>query len=489
MRQVNASRTWGVTGAARKCAVACSLLWLAGMGCRRTDPLHHTPAGVTGSSRCETGGADQALDTIACGYLRLALALGERDPDSLDYSIAPAAWNTAAREQYVPLDEIARVATRLRSELTQVVHSLQSQDTAERTRSLERAQALDLQLRAIEARVAMLRGATLPFDEEANALFATTRLPNTRAAERAQLRAQVARLLPKGAGSRGNVSLAQRYAAFDRQFLVRPDRLATVMRAALATCRARTQEHLTLPAGEAVELAFVRHVPWSAFSRYHGGAQSTISLNLDLPITVDDALELACHEGYPGHHVFNTLRDLSLVGTRHRAEAEVQLTFSPQSYVSEAAAAYAPRLAMPLPDRVRVERDVLFPLAGVPTHEAARYVQLSELMRGFSSGEPAIARDYLDGRLEFVRAEQALAAEVLMAHAEASLLYLNEYRSYMLAYTDGPQRVRAYLAADVAEQKRRPAAPAVSEEQMKWNAYVKLMKAFVFDLRDVPVSP
>ena len=32
-----------------------------------------------------------------------------------------------------------------------------------------------------------------------------------------------------------------------------------------------------------------------------------IQVNTDLPITIDRAIDLACHEGYPGHHVYNAL--------------------------------------------------------------------------------------------------------------------------------------------------------------------------------------
>ena len=114
-----------------------------------------------------------------------------------------------------------------------------------------------------------------------------------------------------------------------------------------------------------MDFTFVRNQPWSAFSRYRGRGRSIISINLDLPVTVDQVLDLACHEGYPGHHVFNTLREQALLTRRHLPEAEVQLTFSPQSYLSEAAAGFAPELSFPLAERLRVERDILVPLAGL----------------------------------------------------------------------------------------------------------------------------
>jgi hypothetical protein len=431
------------------------VLLLSG-GCSRGNYTDSSPASNSAAS----------LDSIAREYVRLALALGERDPDSLDFSIAPEQVSAEVHQVYAPTEEIARTASLLAAEL----HGLKI--TANQR---SRADFLLLQLGAMQERTRMLRGHLLPFDSEAQALFATTRLPDTNAKERRALRAKVAAILSAIPGQHGATysSPAARYAAYDRRFLVPPDRLAAVMHAALASCRLHSQAYLTLPAGESIELTFVRNKPWSAFSKYRGRGHSTIEINLDLPVTVDDVLELACHEGYPGHHLFNTMRDLALVQQRGWPEAEVQLTFSPQSYVSEAAAAYAPRLVFSTAERTRVERDILFPLAGLPRSEADRYVSVSTLVRELDSAEPAIAREYVDGRLEFVRAEGQLASELLMEHAEASLLYLNEYRTYMLAYTDGPRRISNYVNAGLAGTDQLDAA---GQARTRWERYAQLME-------------
>ena len=375
------------------------------------------------------------LDGLAQTYLQLALALGERDPDSLDYTTAPEQLKASVHRAYPTLDEIDRQAAQL---LTQL-NSLAPLD-------FSRVQFLTLQLQAIQTRTAMLRGHLLPFDAEAQALFHTTRLPDTEAVHRAALLKHISAMLP-----RSPQSVAFRYTAYDQRFLIPPAKLASVMLAALAGCRAQTLKYVALPPGESVHLTFTRNQPWSAFSRYEGHANSTILVNLDLPITIDGAVELACHEGYPGHHVFNSLHDQALAQRSHNSEAQAQLTFSPESYVSEAAAAYAPRLAFTLDQRVAFERDVLFPLAGLNPAEADRHVRLSRLLADLSSAEPAIARDFLDGRLEFIHAEDELARQALMLHAEAVLLYLNEYRSYMLAYTDGPRRMERFLNQPTAK--------------------------------------
>ena len=53
-----------------------------------------------------------------------------------------------------------------------------------------------------------------------------------------------------------------------------------------------------------------------------------------------------------------------------------------------------------------------------------------------------------------------------MQHGEVTLLYLNQYRSYMLAYTDGPRRIAALLqqSDDLGVQDRETA----------WKNYAKL---------------
>ena len=445
---------------------AVLLAGLALGGCKRLGP------GGTAEARGLRG-----LDAMARDYVRLAVALGERDPDSLDFAVVPGALRAEMHAKYLTLDAIGNQAETLRAELERA--------PANDAETRERAEFLVLQLGALTARTAMLRGRTLPFDEEAQALFQTGRLEDRWVEQRRKLRADVARLLPRsglGAGSE-----AERYGAYDRRFLVPGEKVAGVMNAALGACRQQTLRFVHLPPGESVDLRFVRNQPWSAFSRYQGAGHSTILLNLDLPVTVDDVLELACHEGYPGHHVFNTLREQALVAGAGRPEAQVQTTFSPQSYVSEAAAANAPRLAFSLAERTEVERTVLFPLAGLPAGEAERYVKISSLVRGLASAEPAVVRDYLDDRLEFVRAGDALAREALMAHAEALLLYVNEYRSYMLAYTDGPVRVGVLLGAPGAvasygQATEAAGAASAEERQHEWAQYRLLMGRMVFRL-------
>jgi hypothetical protein len=416
---------------------------------------------------CRRPVAKPPLDAVVQQYLELCVALGERDVDSLDFYIGPATLTQQVRRDRPTSPEIARQAAALRDRIDADLASPQPVmfTAAERDRGL----FLRAQLDALRLRAEVLAGKTVSVDEEGQVYFGVTAPPDTGAAERAQTRAAIAKLLG------GEKDLAHRYSLYERGFVVHADRVPAVMAAALAQCRAATLRHIAMPPGERVEVQYVSHQPWAGFSRYLGHGHSVIQINMDFPLTVDELLGLACHEGYPGHHVFNTLREQALVGGAQEPEWEAQPTFSPQSFVSEGAASYALRMAFSAEERLRVERDVLFPIAGLAPSGAARYVQVARLVDSLDSAESGIARDYLSGRLEYERADEAFERETLMEHADSLLLYLNEYRSYMLTYTVGKS-----LVERLVEQ----GSPA---EDVRWQRYAGLMQRPVYKLDGVDV--
>ena len=79
----------------------------------------------------------------------------------------------------------------------------------------------------------------------------------------------------------------------------------------------RPRRTSTLPAGEQFTHR-VRHRQVVERLQLVSGqlSSSLIQVNTDLPIFIDRALDLACHEGYPGHHVYNVLLEHHLVRER-----------------------------------------------------------------------------------------------------------------------------------------------------------------------------
>jgi hypothetical protein len=372
-----------------------------------------------------------SLDEDARQYVRLAAALGERDLDSLDFYAGAADAVADIRRDPPPLSTIKRDAERLSARL----RARHASDPDERTR----VGTLVRDLAAMIARVDLLTGTRLPYDRESVAFFGVAPRPVD---ERrlAGIRSQIADVV----GHDGR--LVDRYTAFAARFAVAADRLPEVMRAAMAECRRRTIAHVALPPGEHLQLEFVRDKPWSAFSRYLGDAQSVVQINTDFLFTVDQALQIACHEGYPGHHVRNTLlaprRDAA-----HPPERAIQLLFSPEALESEASAMLAPDVAFTIGERVRFLRERLFPLTGLDPADAQRHVELEHLVGDLHDVQADVTRRYIDGELEFARAVTALEEQALVPHAEALVKYINEFRSYVTTYTAGTEILGARLVA------------------------------------------
>ncbi|MBI3264162.1 MAG: hypothetical protein HYZ58_13580 [Acidobacteria bacterium] len=252
--------------------------------------------------------------------------------------------------------------------------------------------------------------------------------------------------------------------AFDRRFLVPAERLPAVLARAIERCRTATLQHAGLPSSERVDVEYVHDLPWSAFTRYQGRFRSRIQVNADSRLTVDRALDLACHEGYPGHHVIDSLIEARW-GTR-RMELNVRPLFSPQALLHEGAASVASSLAFDDDARIAFERDELFPLAGLVPTAVADHVRLTRLVDELREAETDVARRYLDGELDFPRASAALARDALISSSDATLKFLNEYRTYAVTYTLGRDRVAAYLDA-------RAGAPY--ETAGRWRAYLQLV--------------
>lgn len=391
-------------------------------------------------SACRAGtpaGGAIDLDTAARGYVRLVLALGDRDGDSLDSYYGPPGWQAEARSRHAPLDAILADADALRSALRR--------PPADGADPVRRA-FLERQLDAISARIGILRGDRPSFADESRSLFALDPGAADPAGDGASVREALERELP------GRGDLTARYAAFDRRFLVPRDRLRDVLARAIDGCREATRAHVALPPGERVEVAYVRDLPWSAFTRYQGAFVSRIQVNASIALTVDRALDLACHEAYPGHHTIKAL--LEARWPRGRDELLVQPLFSPQSLLHEAASTLAPGLAFPLSERIAFERDVLFPLAGLDPAEAPRHARVGRLVDRLHPVEARVARQYLDGGLDFPRASAALAREALMPAPDETLKFVNRFRAYVAVYTVGRDRFAQQIAG-------------------RWDAYVR----------------
>jgi hypothetical protein len=429
-----------VPGAALRAAgiaLACGLAAAPGCAPRPADPAASPGAGAPsspGATAASTPAPGTAMDEVAEAYVKLALALGVHDPDYVDAYYGPAEWRPAEGAPKVPLEAIRGGAAALRSRVESIPAA--GLDPMQRLRR----EYLDRQLRAMQGRVDMLGGKRFRFDEESDVLYDAT-APRQDEAYYRGLLAELDRALP------GSGPVPARYEAWRSRFVIPRERLDTVFKTAIAACRERTLPHLQLPAGESFTVEYVTDKSWSGYNWYQGNYRSLIQVNTDLPIFIDRAVDLACHEGYPGHHVYNALLEKSLVRDRGWWEFSVYPLFSPQSLIAEGSANYGIAMAFPGEERVRFERERLFPLAGLDPARAGEYYRVQGLADRLGYAGNEAARRYLDGEIDAAAAADWLTRYALMepARAQQRVRFIDKYRSYVINYNLGKDLVREYV--------------------------------------------
>jgi hypothetical protein len=373
------------------------------------------------------------MNAAAERYVKLVLAMGEHDADYVDAYYGPAEWREAVRAAKPSLDEIREDAAALREALAAI----------ERPSGAIEALRLDYlrrQTEALIARADILGGMRMTFDEESKALYDAV-APTHGEDYFRELNAAIEGELPGGG------SLAERVEAFRLQFAIPREKLDAVFSAAIDVCRARTAEQMELPPGERFTVEYVNGKSWSGYNWYQGSYASLIQVNTDLPIFIDRAIDLACHEGYPGHHVYNALLEKTLVRERGWPEFSVYALFSAQSLIAEGSANYGIEVAFPAEERVEMERETLFPIAGLDPSRAAHYYRVHELIArtGYAGNEAA--RRYLDGAIDAEQAAEWLTAYALMepARARQRVKFFDQYRSYVINYNLGKDLVREHV--------------------------------------------
>jgi hypothetical protein len=373
------------------------------------------------------------MDTISREYVRLVLALGQHDRDYVDAYYGPEDLKKEAEGAGLGLDAIGERAAALSARVNKLTAG--GDELA-----VLRQQYLEKQLGALGARVRMLKGEKLSFDAESKALYDAVAPHHDEAHFKSVLKKLDTRFP-------GDGPLVDRFDAWRRAFVIPRDRLDPVFQAAIAACRERTAAHVTLPAGERFTVEYVTNKSWSGYNWYQGSFRSLIQVNTDLPIYIDRAIDLACHEGYPGHHVYNALLEQHLVKTRGWLEFTVYPLFSPQSLIAEGTANYGIDVAFPGPARIEFEKSKLFPLAGLDPARAAEYYEVQALVEQLSYAGNEAARLYLDGKIDREGAAAWLQRYALMSKDRAAqrVRFFDQYRSYVINYNHGKDLVRRYI--------------------------------------------
>jgi hypothetical protein len=408
----------------------------------------------------------QTIDRAAKAYVELALSMDVHDDDYVTFYYGSPSWQEQAESSPLDLASIGEAALNLHAQLEEL--PIPADDLERR-----RLEALRQMLAALSTRVTIISGVSPgSFDEETQLLYDIV-VPHHDEAYYQGILAELDEAIP------GRGPLSQRLQIIERrQFPLPPEHLETVFEAALAECRRRTREHIPLPDNEHVTVEYVTDVAFGGREFYQGGNQSIIQINAGMPMTVGQALHLACHEGYPGHHVQSILMDQALLGERNWVEYTVAPLFSAGSLLVEGAGNYGVDLAFPWRDRVSFLKETLLPLAGIDPallrernpDVAAAYDRYQEIGAKLGSVTNDVTRGYLDGTMDRDTAIHWLVTYGLLGDPQVAGQWVDSmelYRSYVINYGYGEALVRRHvesLAGDdlearwqvLAEMFRRP---------------------------------
>jgi hypothetical protein len=400
---------------------------------------------------------NQELNKIAEPYVKLVLAVGQHDSDYVDAYYGPAEWQAEVKAEKQSLNSILQTALPLKSKLDKL-HSKRNEDILQL-----RHHYLQKQISSLIARVEALGGKKFSFDEEAKAYY-DVEPPVFTEEHFKKLVAELETIVP------GKGPIPERVENYRKQFTLTPDTLDSVFQAAIYECRLRTKKYIILPENETFRLEYVHNKAWSGYNWYKGNNESLIQINTDLPIFMERAIDLAAHEGYPGHHVYNCLLESAFARKFGWVEFTVYPLFSSQSLIAEGTANFGIEVAFPGIERMEFERDSLFPLAGLDKSQAERYSRVQELAAKLSYAGNEAARRYLNGEISRDDAAHWLVQYALMSpeRAQQRTRFFDQYRSYVINYNLGLDLVRQYIERRGGTHKK----PA-----KRWEEFTKLLSS------------
>ncbi|MFK7829375.1 MAG: hypothetical protein AB8B57_06315 [Congregibacter sp.] len=371
---------------------------------------------------CGQKSPEAQLDGFAHRYVEQAMHLDRLRPGEVDLYFGPQRLDTRGQPAEHSLEEMRAVVMALSADLAAFQREVQAGLQA------DRARRLGARVDHLGTVVAFLGGdPALTYPEQARALYGVAWLegetPETQSA-----RERLESNLP------GRGSLRARVAGLRQRLVVPAERRRQVFEKAFAECRSRTREHWSLPSDESVDITYTRDIRAARHS-YAGGGRSALLINPLAIATVDQAVDVACHEGYPGHHAQLVLFEAAAGEKGLELEDRIALLRSPLSAFREGAAVAGVDIVFPPSERLAFERDVLYPIAGLDPKLAERHNLIREDLARQALAVPAIIRDHEDRQLSDAEAINQLQSEALVASPRALFAFAHDVGAYLAGYT------------------------------------------------------
>ncbi|MDC1069091.1 hypothetical protein OAQ99_08020, partial [Candidatus Kapabacteria bacterium] len=174
---------------------------------------------------------------------------------------------------------------------------------------------------------------------------------------------------------------------------------------------------------------------------------SLIQINLDEPILIDRAIDLAAHEAYPGHHTFHSSFEQIYAIDSGWVEFTIYPLFSPISLISEGSANFGISVAFPANEKLDFEKQKLYPLAGLDSSLASKFNKVQSIIHKLTYAGNVAAQKYLDGEFSSSEAVDYLVNYNLMSESRAKqrLKFIEKYRSYVINYNVGQDLIKEFI--------------------------------------------
>lgn len=271
------------------------------------------------------------MDELARRYILLGLRLERISPGFVDSYIGPAelAEAVAAGPQPIP-EELHVEAMALRS----LAGELPDGDpVVERRRRW-----FEGQLRAISAMARRAGGEEITYLDLVEDLYGVPIAPVPDAIF-AEARERLDAALP------GDGTLVERAASHRTALRVPAERILQAVIGSAERFREAVRRDFGLPEGEGIDWEEAHDQPWGAYAEFRGNGRTWIRVNVDLPLDVPGIAFLASHEGYPGHHAENVIKEQTLVATGV-GEATLRTMGTPETMLEEGQADIAREVVM-----------------------------------------------------------------------------------------------------------------------------------------------
>ena len=406
-------------------------------------------------SSCNQKKSDtDVMNKVAENYVKLVLELGLYDKSMVDAYFGPEEFKTGlVKEKSVPKQKILTKIKHIKDDLRKVdLSGLSDLD-------LKRYKYLQKQINAMKFRLNYITGAKSSFDTESSILYDAIS-PKYSEEYFKKLVSELNDLLP----GKGRIDL--RLTEYKKDFIIPKSKLDTVFKTAINEARKRANKYLNLPKHEEFKLQYVTDKVWSGYNWYQGDAKSLIQINTDFPIYIERAIDLACHEGYPGHHVYNTMLEKELFRKNGWIEFSIYALFSPQSLIAEGSGNYGIEVAFEEKGRMKFEKEILFPLAGLDAKKADKYYQVLKIVSKLSYAGNEAARNYLDGKMTANAAIEWLQKYGLYREDKAKqrLEFIKVNRAYVINYNLGKDLVKNYIESQMSNN---------NDVKQKWQLFEK----------------